>query len=201
MAWHAQPKKTGKSLREENVKRQSSMAKKAAATKRPPKKQPRKKTPARKPPANLRQTLYGLGLWALGILNAILIASFIIKHVSPSETANLQADNIAVASKQETVVRLEVLNGCGEKGIASRFADYLQPNGFKPVFVGNYETFDWPKTVILDRKSRNRVIGLRLAEILDVSPGDVHYQASDRDDIDVSIIIGKDFNKFEFLGK
>ena len=183
------------------MKRQSSMAKKTAATRQTPKKRPRKKAPARKPPANLRQTLYGLGLWALGILNAILIASFVIKHAFPTQTPNLQADNVAVSSERQAVVRMEVLNGCGESGIASRFADYLQPTGFKPVFVGNFDNFDMPKTIILDRKSRNRVVGLRLAEVLDIASSNVHYQASDRKDVDVSIIIGKDFNKFEFLGK
>ncbi len=149
---------------------------------------------------NLRQTLYGVGLWALGIFNALLIASFIHKHISTGNEERLRLEEpVPSTSKMTFAVTLEVLNGCGARGIAKRFADYLQAAGYKPVNVGNFDNFDMPNTMILDRKSRNRSNGLKVAELLGVSPDYVRYVTERNSKADVTIIIGQDYKNLDFL--
>ena len=40
-----------------------------------------------------------------------------------------------------SIIQLEVLNGCGESGIANNFTNLLRNNGFDVVEVGNFERF------------------------------------------------------------
>ncbi len=164
----------------------------------------KRKTTRKKGASNLRQTLYGVGLWALGIFNALLIASFIHKHLSTGDEQVLRFEEptrpqTRVEAKMPDALKLEVLNGCGAKGIAKKFADFLQSAGYEPINVGNFENFDMPNTLILDRKAKNRYNGLRVAEVLGVSPSFVQYLANDETRADVTIIIGKDYPKLDFL--
>jgi len=75
----------------------------------------------------------------------------------------------------------------------------MREAGFDPVNVGNYSIFEMPTTVILDRKSKNRLLGLRVAEELGLPESAVSYQESDSRDVDVSVIIGLDYSKAGFL--
>ncbi len=92
-----------------------------------------------------------------------------------------------------------MLNGCGASGVAKKFADYLKKAGFQPINVGNFENFDMPNTLILDRKATNRYLGLEVAQLLGVSPTYVQYLANRQTRADVTVIIGKDYQKLDFL--
>lgn len=170
----------------------------------------RKPQSARKKPArgkkrlakksdNLKQTFYSLGLWALGIMNAILIASFVMKHISTGDEQVLSVEENKPAVTRSAPPQLEVLNGCGVPGIAKKFADHLESAGFVPANVDNFENFNMPTTLIIDRKSKNRKNGLKIAELLGLPATAVLYQASPDRQVDVSVIIGKDYPRVDFL--
>ncbi|RMD98193.1 MAG: LytR family transcriptional regulator [Calditrichaeota bacterium] len=184
------------------------MGKRASTRKKSPAKKRKKKPQS----SNLRQTLYSLGLWGLGLVNALMIASFIHKHISTGneqvlsleepvrqqQAAPIPRAKSAVAP-QAARLKLEILNGCGAQGIANKFAQYLRQAGFQPVNVGNFDNFDMPNTLILDRKSRNRHLGLQVAESLGLPSSFVRYLAKDNARVDVTVIIGKDYPKIDFL--
>ncbi len=158
----------------------------------------RRKQSAKKSAPNLRRTLYGLGLWALGLFNTVLIASFVMKHLATDVEKPIKVSTEVVVNS-EKAVKLEVLNGCGVSGIAKTFADHLSAAGFEPVNVGNYSIFEMPTTVILDRKSKNRLLGLRVAEELGLPESAVSYLENENRGVDVSVIIGLDYSKAGFL--
>lgn len=143
--------------------------------------------------------MVALGLWALGIINAALIASFVMKHISKGDEQVISVVQPVPSKPQEKVLQLEILNGCGARGIAQKFSEYLEGAGYNPVKVDNFENFDMPNTLILDRKSRDRSVGLRVAKLLGVAESSVLYQASEERRVDVSVIIGKDYPKLDFL--
>ncbi|HHL73539.1 MAG TPA: LytR family transcriptional regulator [Bacteroidetes bacterium] len=176
------------------------MARRPTSGNRQTRKKPaaRRKAARKQPAQNLRRTLYGVGLWILGIFNTILIGSFVMKHLATGEETKISVPT-EVVSPTDVALRLEVLNGCGVSGIAKTFADQLREAGFDPVNVGNYSIFEMPTTVILDRKSKNRLLGLRVAEKLGLPESAVSYQESDSRDVDVSVIIGLDYSKAGFL--
>ena len=193
------------------MKRRSSTSMGRRATTRK-KSTPKKRQKKSRSPNNLRQTLYELGLWGLGIVNALLIASFIHKHISNGDEQVLSLEEPVQSAQpaqparenskaRVALLKIEVLNGCGEQGIANKFASYLRNAGFDPFKVDNFDNFDMPNTLILDRKSKNRHVGLQVAEALGLSSSFVRYLASDESKADVTLIIGKDYPKVDIFRK
>jgi hypothetical protein len=86
-------------------------------------------------------------------------------------------------------VLVEVLNGCGVRGIARTVADDLRMQGFDVVGIGNATDFCYPATVVIDR-SGSPGKALRVANCLGCSRV-IRQEASDAF-LDVSVILGSD---------
>ncbi|MBI4810456.1 MAG: LytR C-terminal domain-containing protein, partial [Ignavibacteriales bacterium] len=56
-----------------------------------------------------------------------------------------------VENKPLRVLQLDVLNGCGVKGIGAKFTDFLRTKGFDVVESKNYKLFQIPQTVVVAR--------------------------------------------------
>ena len=93
----------------------------------------------------------------------------------------------------ETVIVVEVRNGCGSRGLGDRVARYLKDEGFDVIFVGNAEDFEFAETMVVDRcgewaKARE------VARALDGVP--VVQQISGGTFVDATVIVGQDFENF-----
>lgn len=92
-----------------------------------------------------------------------------------------------------SVVRVQVLNGCGRKGLAKWLSPALRAKGFDVRETSNADRFDYPTTLIVDRTGA-RQNGLRLADSLGIEPARVTTEISHRlADIDVTLIVGADY--------
>jgi hypothetical protein len=89
-------------------------------------------------------------------------------------------------------VQIEVLNGCGAHGIADKFTTYLRQKGFDVVKTGNYESFNVPKTLVIDRKG-NAQLAARIGGALGVKKSEVIPEIHDLYMVDVTVVLGKDF--------
>ena len=104
-------------------------------------------------------------------------------------------------------IKVEVLNGCGLKGIAARTADFLRANHVDVVRSDNADHHDYPNTVIISRnenveslKAVSRSFGIAMDDkthimtVPDESLG-----------VDVTVILGKDITNFtaisDFISK
>ena len=95
-------------------------------------------------------------------------------------------------------IKVEVLNGCGLKGIAARTADFLRANHVDVVRSDNADHHDYPNTVIISRnenveslKAVSRSFGITL-------DNKTHIM-TDPDEslgVDVTVILGKDITNF-----
>ncbi|MGH7741534.1 MAG: LytR C-terminal domain-containing protein [Candidatus Eiseniibacteriota bacterium] len=81
----------------------------------------------------------------LGILVVALVASLIWSRVMPE-------GGHPVAGPHRHVIRVQVLNGSGEDGIASRVASFLREGGFQVVEVGNADRRDYFATLVVARR-------------------------------------------------
>jgi len=90
-------------------------------------------------------------------------------------------------------IRIEILNGTGVTGLASRTAQLYKSYGFRIASVMNAERSDYERTVVLDRRG-NPDAAKRVAELIRCSQ--IHSQIEDNRDetVDVTIILGKDFD-------
>ncbi|MDR9419302.1 LytR C-terminal domain-containing protein [Gracilimonas sp.] len=127
----------------------------------------------------------------LSVLLLVLVAALFTRIVYPrifNERSELQSQLIS------EVIQIEVLNGCGVPGIANAYTGLLRANGFDVVETGNFETFDLQETVII---SRSGVMdnAYRVANALGVSEQNVIQESSADFYLDVSVVIGHDYEK------
>jgi hypothetical protein len=153
-------------------------------------------------PFDLRRSLYSLALWGLGIINVLLIASFLKNHFSTGSEHNISSET-EVITAPAAEQKIEVLNGCGVPGVAQKVADFLKSYHFDPVNVTNLkdtsgrDRFDIPRTMIFDRLSNERTYGRQVAEALGVSDEYVSYQASPDRQVSVTVVIGADYKSIQ----
>jgi hypothetical protein len=99
-------------------------------------------------------------------------------------------------NKNVRIIQLEVLNGCGITGIAEKFTGFLRENDFDVVQVGNYSSFDIDNTLVVDRTG-NKDNAFKVAVALGIDSKNVIQQINNDYFLDVSVIIGKDFNRLK----
>lgn len=93
-------------------------------------------------------------------------------------------------------ISVQVLNGCGVKGISQVLSELLRAEGFTVDNFGNASSMDYPETIILDRKG-NRSKAMALADFLGLDSSFVVLQrASDFVYTDLVLIIGKDYKRY-----
>lgn len=142
---------------------------------------------------NFKNGFFSIALWGLGLINVILIVSFISKHFL-SGTERSMSSEAAIEALPAENLKIEVLNGCGVDGLARKYADLLQSHGFDPVTVTNYEgSSNLPRTYIYDRRSKDMENGLRIAKVLVLPDEFVAYQESAERLVAATLILGKDF--------
>ena len=103
-----------------------------------------------------------------------------------------QQNHDAAAAKTQKVIQLDLLNGCGEKGIAAKLTTYLRKNGFDVVEMKNYKTSNIQQTLVIDRVG-NLQSARQVAAAIGVSDKNVIQQLNPDYFVDVSIVIGKDY--------
>lgn len=90
-------------------------------------------------------------------------------------------------------IQLDVLNGCGAKGAAARFTSFLRTAGFDVVEMKNYKVSAVPSTLVVDRMG-DLAAARRVASALGVSEKNVIQQINSDYFVNVSVIIGGDYN-------
>lgn len=125
----------------------------------------------------------------LSLLFIVLLIAFTTRIVFPRiETDRSAPDDFLIGE----VIQVEVLNGCGVPGIATRFTSKLRQNGFDVVESGNFETFDMQKTLIIDRIG-NLDHAKKIASALGVDESHIIQEISKNYFLDATIVIGSDY--------
>ncbi len=93
--------------------------------------------------------------------------------------------------KLAKVVQVDIQNGSGEKGIASRFTSFLRSRGYDVVETKNYKVSNVPHTLIVDRLG-NLQTARDVAEHVGVADTNIIQQLNPDYFVDVSIVIGQD---------
>ena len=89
-------------------------------------------------------------------------------------------------------LQIEVLNGCGEHGLAQRAAERLQGLGHDVVRVGDAPMSGLERTVILDRRGRDR-LSRELAR--QIGPCPVLLERVGMAEVDLTLILGADWSQ------
>ncbi len=128
---------------------------------------------------------------SIGILSVILfvlVAALISRVVYPRvlpERTDYETHLIS------NVIQIEVLNGYGEAGIATRYTNKLRNLGFDVVHSGNFESYDLEHTVVIAR-SNNKENARRVAQALGIDPRNILTETSPYYYLDATVVLGAD---------
>lgn len=91
------------------------------------------------------------------------------------------------------MIRIEILNGTTVSGMAKKTKELFQSYGFEVVAMGNSASMDQAATQVIDRKG-NPALAERTAKIIKCDKISTQVQSGSAQDVDVTVILGKDFN-------
>ncbi|MEX1011887.1 MAG: LytR C-terminal domain-containing protein [Balneolaceae bacterium] len=125
----------------------------------------------------------------LSVLLAILILSLAFRVIYPRiQSDRVEADPILISE----VIQIEVLNGCGIPGLASRFTTTLRRFGFDVVETGNFDTFEMTESILISRNG-NMENATRVARALGIPEDRILIEESPEFYLDATLVIGADY--------
>jgi len=119
-------------------------------------------------------------------IKAVIVAFVLLVVHFAYQTASLVG---LTGPSGETTVVVEVLNGCGQKGIGERASELLSDQGFDVMFVGNADDFKYDRTLIVDRTGDLSKANA-IADVLGV--GLVISQLSTASYVEATLVVGND---------
>jgi len=131
--------------------------------------------------------------YLLSIITITILIFFVKKNFSNPQNNNEK--HTSLNKDFITKAEIEILNGCGESGIANLYSNYIRKNNFDVIEIKNADNFNYENTLILIHNSFKENEALELAELLKINKNNIKFN---NDNIwDLSVIIGKDYNKLK----
>lgn len=120
-----------------------------------------------------------------------------------STTTNKVEESTSSATEQESEVseviqkiQVEVLNGCGVAGVASRLTDYLRDQDIDVVSTGNYKSFNVSTSFIFNRSGKTEN-SQQIAELLGLDVQNIRESIDTSLQMDATVVIGKDYKNIK----
>jgi len=125
-------------------------------------------------------------LYLLSIVTTIIVVYY-IKQSKDYET------DVKTELRHNDYIRaeIEVLNGCGESGVANLFTKFLRSEGYDVIEIKNADNFQYTETIILFHNQKAQKKAEMLSEILNVNQSNIQFNKNSV--WDLSVIIGSDY--------
>ncbi len=152
---------------------------------------------------------------AIAVLSVVLIV-FIISFSGRYTRGGLQIDTASLNQQSEPLlatqyyemnpiqdIEIEILNGCGEAGLAVKFSDYLRSQQIDVVRSENADHFNYTTTMIIQRNEMVEYVR-KVAAALDIDITDenrVLVIPDPNGDVDITLILGKDYTDIKPVAK
>jgi len=129
----------------------------------------------------------------------ILLLTLVLAVYGFSLVRQLTLSEAKGTTEESVSVRIQVLNGCGQSGLAEQIRDRLISQrwgnlNFDVVDVNNFNDQPISHTLILDRKGENRK-AVKVANALGIDEENVFLKKLEDNylDIDVTLVLGIDY--------
>ena len=141
--------------------------------------------------ARVKNGLLNAGLLVLGLSVMVLLYGLVTRTLVPSpDPQRSPASSELVGS----IIQVEVRNGAGIDRLAAETTHYLRERGFDVVDVGNYESFQQERSVVIDRVGDPEA-ARKVAEALGLPADRVRQEIRRQYYLDASVIIGHDYEQ------
>ena len=142
-------------------------------------------------PARLRNGLLNVALLVGGLGAIVLLYGLVTRTLTPSAAPERSSEETKLVG---SVIQVEVRNGAGVDRLAAQATQYLRDRGFDVVEVGNHETFQQERSVVIDRVGDPEA-ARKVAEALGLPPERVRREVRRQYYLDASVIIGDDYKQ------
>jgi len=123
----------------------------------------------------------------------ITISIYYVKMYFNNNSTNTTSNYIDLENNTTIKAEVEILNGCGESGIANLYSNFLIKKGFDVIDRRNADNFEYLNTTIIVHKKDKLNVAKNLANILKIKTVTV----DERGIWDLSLIIGRDYKNLE----
>ena len=114
-------------------------------------------------------------------------------YLSDNNIKGTTTSQINLKSNTEIKAEIEILNGCGELGVANLYSNFLTQKGFDVIDSKNADNFDYLNTNILVHKKEKMDAAKNLSKILNIN----NIKLDEGGMWDLSLIIGKDYKELD----
>lgn len=134
------------------------------------------------------------------IVLLIGLNAYLVYSVTSSATFYQSAEQLSEKPVDPSVfkIQVEVLNGCGERGIGRLVMRYLRTKGFDVVNIDNADHFEYRETFVLDRSGTKEPSAAAHAVGSALGTPNVLLQQDKNRLVDVSVVIGNDYPNLLF---
>ncbi|UCE05788.1 MAG: LytR C-terminal domain-containing protein [bacterium] len=132
--------------------------------------------------------------------NFLFIISIVIQSFATmGTTGSIKPSSYEVPQleKPQKILTVEVLNGCGVLGTAKELTDYLRQRNIDVVYYGNFESWELSETLVIDRRDHDLVNAKIIGKVIGVEQNRMFPQISPQRQLDVTIIIGKNYKQLK----
>ena len=124
---------------------------------------------------------------------------FQILNASGGEKIVQSNAEIQVSKNKKNLIKVEILNGCGVNRLAARLREFLIDKNYDVIDFRDYKRFDIPTTFVIDRNYMDKRNARKVANVIGVNKKHVFPQLSPQRKLDVTVIIGKDYQDIKFF--
>ena len=134
-------------------------------------------------------------------ISTLAIIAFIFYNNNIQTNAENEYSSIALMnqSKMENYlndrVQIQVLNGCGDKGIADLYASYLRDNSYDVIDYKNADHFNYNASQIIVHN--NNLLVENIADLLFIPSSNIDYVFDENIFYDLTLIVGKDYKNLD----
>lgn len=131
----------------------------------------------------------------LSIVSLILLSSFVYRILISQPITPLVDDKKDTAFNKQ--IQLNILNACGESGVAAKFKEYYRIREFDVVEIGNFNK-EIEKSMVLDRIGDIRS-AFKVAQLVGINDSLVKSVVDSTMYLRTTLVIGKDWKNLEIL--
>ena len=136
-----------------------------------------------------KNNLLNSAIGFLGVLLLILLAALATRFVFPRIANERVSEDPTLIS---SVIQMQVLNGAGVPGLATRYTGSLRQYGFDVVETGNFDHFNVENTFVISRNGQMEN-AQRVARAIGVSEQYILREESPDFYLDITLVIGADY--------
>ena len=94
-------------------------------------------------------------------------------------------------NNHDEIIQIEVLNGCGDKGIADLYATYLRENKYDVIDYKNAEHFNYNSSKLIIHN--NNLYVENVADLFQIESKNIDFLLDENIFYDITLIVGKDY--------